>query len=86
MAPNFPLAASEMMTIQVRPAEFANQDMVVSRRDKNRCPLCRRNQDGDRQQCTIKQCGQWVHCRCEAKLDTSYRCPHCRSEESAEAQ
>ncbi|XP_068720361.1 ribonuclease Y-like [Montipora capricornis] len=78
--------ASEMMNITVIPAEFGNQELVVSRRDKNKCPLCRRTQDGDWQQCTIKQCGQWVHCRCEAKLDTSYRCPHCRKQDTGEAQ
>ena len=83
---NYPLAASEMMKVQVNPAEFGNQEMVVSRRDKNKCPFCRRNQDGDWKQCTIEQCGQWVHCRCEAKLDTSYRCPCCRNQDIAEGQ
>jgi len=39
MAPNFPLAASEMMKVQVCPAEFGNQDMVVSRRDKQMSSL-----------------------------------------------
>ena len=36
MALNFPLVASEMKRIKVSPAEFRNQELVVSRRDKNK--------------------------------------------------
>lgn len=42
----------------------------VKKRDVNKCPLYKTCKQGDWQLCTVKKCRQWVHCRCEAQLDT----------------
>lgn len=79
--------ASEMLKIKVSPAESGNQGtrklwFQKGTRTNVLSADERRRAIGS----TIKQCGQWVHCRCEAKLDTSYRCPHCRNKDTGEAQ
>lgn len=78
-------AASEMLQVKVTPVELTmeNKEKTTSsdsRKDRNKCPLCKKSSEGDWQQCTVKQCAQWVHCRCEAKLDESYSCPYCRGQ------
>ncbi|CAH3026501.1 unnamed protein product [Porites evermanni] len=72
--------AAEMLVVKETPGEFEKKETARGgkERDVNKCPLCKTCKQGDWQLCTVKKCGQWVHCRCEAQLDTSYSCPFCR--------
>ena len=69
-----------MVVVKVTPGEFEKKETVGGgkKRDVNKCSLCKACKQGDWQLCTVKKCGQWVHRRCEAQLDTSYSCPFCR--------
>ena len=78
------LAGCEMLQVTVEPQEVCsrknNRSRTSQAKDLETCPICKKRAGGvDWQQCTQVDCGQWVHCRCEAEQNKTYKCPGCRN-------
>lgn len=77
-------AGCEMLQVTVEPQEVCsrknNRSRTSQAKDLETCPICKKRAGGvDWQQCTQVDCGQWVHCRCEAEQNKTYKCPGCRN-------
>ena len=73
------VAGCEMLDVTVRPQEVRSSSRTSQAKDRETCPICKKRAGGvDWQQCTKVRCGQWVHCRCEAEQNKTYKCPGCR--------